>query len=120
MCARRVIRSNRAAASTAPSWRHLVSAAWKPGRRSSLPLAGDVGELRDQRPTLRHHEGPDGSLLRLQSESAVALFGGRDPIQPDHLTLPTCPHRSHQHQASTAGFAVRWRLMPRPFALGLL
>jgi hypothetical protein len=37
--ARRVIRSNRATAGTAPSCRQRVSAAWKPGRRSSLPLA---------------------------------------------------------------------------------
>jgi hypothetical protein len=37
--ARRVIRSSRAATSTAPTCRQRASAAWKPGRRSSLPLA---------------------------------------------------------------------------------
>ena len=39
VCARRVMRSSRAATSTAPSCRQRASAAWNPGRRSSLPLA---------------------------------------------------------------------------------
>lgn len=37
VCARRVMRSSRAATKTAPSCLHRTSAAWKPGRRSSLP-----------------------------------------------------------------------------------
>ena len=45
--------------------------------------AGDVGVLGHQGPALGGHEGPDGGLLRLQPEPAVALLGGRDPVERD-------------------------------------
>jgi hypothetical protein len=39
--------------------------------------------LSHQRPALCGHIGPHAGTLRLQTQAAVALIGGRNPVKPD-------------------------------------
>ena len=49
--------------------------------------AGHVGELGHQRPSLCRGKSPHAGLLCFKAEAALALLGGRHPVQPDCVAL---------------------------------
>lgn len=52
-------------------------------RPAVVLAAGDVGELADQDPALAGDEGTDAGLLGLEAKAALALLGGRHPVEAD-------------------------------------
>ena len=88
-------------------------------RPAVVLAAGDVGELRYQRPTLGRHEGAHAGLLRFQAETALTLLGGRDPVKPGRVTFPGLPRLCHGTHSPAVGLAAMRKLIPRPFAFGL-
>ncbi|MEO9188515.1 MAG: hypothetical protein ABI224_00715 [Acetobacteraceae bacterium] len=65
-------------------------------RAAVVLAAGHIGILRHQRPALCGYEGPHAGLLRLQSQAAMTLFGGRNPIEADGVTRAAAAAVPHQ------------------------
>lgn len=100
VCARRVIRSSRAATTTPSSCRQLESTARNPGRRSSLPEATSSCSATKVQPCAAAKERT--AALRLQPQAALALLGGRDPQVPDRQPLlRLMPHQLPAPSAAT-------------------